>query len=212
MSCSSTFSHLFGNFPLTPTGNSAAGRCNQQWLIRGQWICWKPTWGSPWFVLAQLSAAVRTTRVHTTIMQQEHRVLPSTGDLLQSPAAEHMTAPRLKHGVPLHADTQLSILCISPTQHVGEGRGDGAPIWRGGESDGQMEEDRKCSGLRAAPLSPLHVSSNPERNRKQGNYVVFLHQQEHILITVLHVWTPDVCQNKVSMGLEVGLWLCVRTM
>lgn len=31
----------------------------------------KPTRVNPWFVVAQLSTAVRTTRVHTPIMQQE---------------------------------------------------------------------------------------------------------------------------------------------
>lgn len=53
-------------------------------------------------------------------MQQEHGVLASTGYLFQSPSTEHITVPWLKHGVPLHTNTQLSILCISPAQHVGE--------------------------------------------------------------------------------------------
>lgn len=70
-----------------------------------------------------------------------------------------------------------------------------------------MEEDKKCSGLIAAPLSPLHVTSNPGRNKKMSNYVIFLHQ-EHKLITVLHVWTLDVFKNKVKKGLEVGVAVC----
>lgn len=71
--------------------------------------------------MAQLSTAVRATCVHTPILQQEQCVLPSTGYLLQSPAAECVTAPRLIHGVPLQAEAQLSILCIAPAQHDGEG-------------------------------------------------------------------------------------------
>lgn len=74
--------------------------------------------------MAQLSTAVGTTCVHTSIMQQEHRMLPSTGDLFQAPVAEHITLPWLKHGVPLQANAQLSILCTPPTQHVGKGRGE----------------------------------------------------------------------------------------
>ena len=73
--------------------------------------------------MAQLSTAVRTTCVDATILQQEHCVLPSTGHVLQSPATEHMTDPWLRHGVPLQTNTQLSVFCIPPTQHVGEGRG-----------------------------------------------------------------------------------------
>lgn len=67
----------------------------------------------------------------------------------------------------------------------GRGERGWAPIRRGRDSDGQMEEDRICSGLRAAPLSPLHVTSNPGRNKVQMNHVVFL-----------HVWThTDHCVN-----------------
>lgn len=97
--------------------------------------------------MAQLPPAVRATRVDASIVQQEHGVKPPAGHLLQPPAAEHVTVPWLKHGVRLRADTQLSILPISPTQHVGETRvGGRAPIWRGrgaGERErgSQMEED-----------------------------------------------------------------------
>lgn len=81
------------------------------------------TWGSPCFVMTQLSPAVRATCVHTAIIHKKHRVLASTGDLFHSPATEHMTVPRLKHRVLLHTNTQLPILGIPPAQHVGEGRG-----------------------------------------------------------------------------------------
>lgn len=70
-----------------------------------------------------------------------------------------------------------------------------------------MEEDKKRSGLRTAPLSPLRVTSKPGRNKKNGNYVNFPHV-EHTLITVLNVWTPDAFKNKVKMGLEVGVAVC----
>lgn len=80
------------------------------------------TWRRPRFVVAQLPPAVGATRVDTSIVQQEHGVKPPAGQLLQPPAAEHITVPWLKHGVRLRADTQLSILRISPTQHVHEMR------------------------------------------------------------------------------------------
>lgn len=125
--------------------------------------------------MAQLSTAVGTTRVHTTILQEEHRVLPTTVYLFQPPATECITVPGLKHWVSLHTNTQLSILSIPPTQHVGK-RGGEEHQSEEEESDRQMEEDKKYSGLRAAPLPPLHVTSNPERNKnKLSNYVIFLH-------------------------------------
>lgn len=54
-----------------------------------------------------------------------------------------------------------------------------------------MEEDKKCSGLRAVPLSPLHVNSNSGRNKKIGV-------------------APDVFKNKVWMALEVGVAVCEK--
>jgi len=114
--------HILGNFPLTPAKSSAAGWCNsRQRATINQRSGRKLTWESPWFAVAQLSTAVRTTCVHTAIMQQKHWVLPSTSCFFQSPATEHMTVARLKHKVPLYTDTQLSVFCVPPTKHVGEG-------------------------------------------------------------------------------------------
>lgn len=100
MSSSSTFSNLFGNFPLWPSESGAAGWCNRLHCVminqKVSESAFQPTWRSPWFVLAQLSTAVRTTCVHTAILQQEYRVLASTRYIFQSPAIEHLAVSWLK--------------------------------------------------------------------------------------------------------------------
>lgn len=99
-------------------------------------------------------------------------------------------------------------LLHSPNTACWRGESGGEHLSEEAESDGQTEEDKKWSGLRAAPFSPLHVTSNPGRNTKTiRNHVFFLHE-ELTLITVLHVCSPDVFKNKVKMGLEVGVAVC----
>lgn len=131
----------------------------------------KLTWGSPWFAVAQLSTAVRATCVHAAIMQQERWVLPSTSYFFQAPATEHVTVSGLKHGGPVNTDTQLSIFCIPPTKHVDEGRGDEHQSEGAVRGTARWRMITKYSGFRAAPLSPLHIKSNPGKKKYGINFI-----------------------------------------
>lgn len=78
------------------------------------------TWRRPRFVVAQLSPAVRATGVDTAIVEQEEGVYPAAGHVPQPPAAEHVAPLGLKAGVRLPGDAQLSVLGVTPAQHVGQ--------------------------------------------------------------------------------------------
>lgn len=164
-----------------------------QKLAKGFWIYCRHstlTWRSPSFVVAQLSTAVRATCVDATIMQQDECMLPSTCNLFQPPATEQMTVPRLKHGVPLHTNTQLPIFGVPPAQHGGGGRGN-EHQYEEGRRNSTDEGRHWSSRLREIPLSPLHVNSNPGTN-KSSSTINFFPVGKHPI--VLYLWILTLFQ------------------
>lgn len=124
--------------------------------------------------MAQLSPAVRAAGVDAAIVEQEEGVHAAAGHVPQPPAAEHVAPPGLKGGVRLPGDAQLPILGVAPAQHVGQ-----VAVRKRGEhlseravramQPTRQEDQKRGSGLTAAPLSPLHVSADPGRRaRKEG--------------------------------------------
>lgn len=86
----------------------------------------------PRLVMAQLSPAVGAAGVDAAIVEQEEGVHPAASHVPQPPAAEHAAPLGLKGGARLTGDAQLSVLGITPAQHVGQGEGR-APISASGQ-------------------------------------------------------------------------------
>lgn len=78
------------------------------------------TWRRPRFVMAQLPPAVGAAGVDAAIVEQEKGVHPAAGHVPQPSAAEHVAPLGLKGGVRLPGDAQLSVLGVTPAQHVGQ--------------------------------------------------------------------------------------------
>lgn len=135
-------------------------------------------------------------------------MLSSTDRFFQAPATEHVTVPWLKHQIPLHSNTQLPIFCFPPTQHVERGEELSTKPKRQQRSDTQVEEDKRFSGLTAAPFSPLYIASNPGRMKHEleMNFVSSLCILDMCFSTEFNMWASAVFKDKpvLKMGVIVG--------
>lgn len=82
-------------------------------------------------------------------------------------------------------------------EHLSDGGGEGGGAARERQPDGGRR--KRCSGLMAAPLSPLHVATNPVGN--QDRMMVIL-SVSHFKVQIAGVLKSEV---KKRGGLEVGV-------